>query len=79
MKPFKSVLADRLEEFFTYRRQLGFARNPMLSHLKMLDRYLCEQKATADKLQPYFFESVVHLKAFKLAFETVLFFRVLAL
>lgn len=55
MKPFKSVLADRLEEFFTYRRQLGFARDPMLSYLKMLDRYLCEQKATADKLQPYFF------------------------
>jgi site-specific recombinase XerD len=55
VKPFKSVLADRLEEFFTYRRQLGFARDPMLSYLKMLDRYLCEHKATADKLQPYFF------------------------
>jgi len=55
MKGFKSVLADRLEAFFAYRRQLGFARHPLLDHLKVLDRYLCEQKATADQLQPYFF------------------------
>ena len=54
-KPFKSVLAPRFEEFFTYRRQLGHARNPLLDYLKLLDRYLCEQKATVDKLQPYFF------------------------
>ena len=54
-KSFKSVLAPRLEEFFTYRRQLGYARHPLLDHLKLLDRYLCEQKATFDKLQPYFF------------------------
>ena len=55
MRGFKSVLADRLEAFFAYRRQLGFARHPLLDHLKVLDRYLYEQKATADQLQPYFF------------------------
>ncbi len=55
MKPFKSVLAPRFEEFFTYRRQLGYAQHPLLEYLKMLDRYLCEQKVTSEKLQPFFF------------------------
>ncbi len=55
MKPFESVLAPRIEEFFTYRRQLGYAQHPLLEYLKMLDRYLCEQKVTSEKLQPFFF------------------------
>lgn len=55
MKPFESVLAPRLEEFFTYRHQLGYAQHPLLEYLKMLDRYLCEQKVSSEKLQPFFF------------------------
>jgi site-specific recombinase XerD len=63
MKSFESVLADRLEEFYTYRQKLGYARNPLLDHLKLLDRYLCQQKATADKLHPYLFLDLkTHLK-----------------
>ena len=55
MKPFESALSTRFEEFIAYRKGLGYAQHPLRSYLRMLDRYLCDQKAGPDKLQPYFF------------------------
>ena len=55
MKPFESFLAPRLEEFVAYRHNLGYSKKALISHLKMFDRYLVEQKARSDSLTPLFF------------------------
>ena len=63
MKPFESALSTQFEEFIAYRKGLGYAQHPLRSYLRMFDRYLCDQKAGPDKLQPSFFlEFRVNLK-----------------
>jgi len=55
MKHFESFLAPPLREYITYRRNLGYAKSPSVSHLLTFDRYVKEQKITPELLQPYFF------------------------
>jgi integrase/recombinase XerD len=42
MKDFESFLAPRLREYITYRQNLGYAKDPTMSHLMIFDRYLTE-------------------------------------
>jgi len=55
MKPFESFLAPQLEEYITYRQSLGYAKNPLLSYLKILDRYVKSRNIDQQTLQPFFF------------------------
>jgi len=55
MKPFESFLAPQLEEYITYRQSLGYAKSPLISHLKILDRYLKSRNVDQQILQPLFF------------------------
>ena len=55
MKPFKSFLAAHLQEYITYRQNLGYQIRPSLSHLRTFDRYLKEQNIEKRFLSPSFF------------------------
>jgi len=55
MKHFESFLAPQLEEYITYRQSLGYAKSPLISYLKILDRYLKSQNVDQQILQPLFF------------------------
>ena len=55
MKPFKSFLANHLEEYITYRQGLGYAKYPLRLQLLAFDRYLQKQNINWDQLQPWFF------------------------
>jgi integrase/recombinase XerD len=55
MKRFESFLAPPLREYIAYRRNLGYAKSPSVSHLLSFDRYVKEQKITPELLQPSFF------------------------
>jgi integrase/recombinase XerD len=55
MRHFESFLAPQLKEYVTYRENLGYAKNPLLSHLLTFDRYVKKQKAEQVLLQPLFF------------------------
>jgi len=55
MKRFNSYLALQLNEFITYRQNLGYATKTLLSHLKTFDRYVEEKKIDGSVLQPSFF------------------------
>ena len=43
MKPFESFLAKQLKEYLTYRKELGYAENPLRSKLLAFDRYIQKQ------------------------------------
>jgi len=60
MKPFKSFLAAHLQEYITYRQNLGYQIRPSLSHLRTFDRYLKEQNIEKSFLSPSFF---LHLRS----------------
>jgi integrase/recombinase XerD len=55
MKPFKSFMAPRFEEFLDYRHGLGYAMRPCRSFLHVFDRYLTQTKAQWSCLDPAFF------------------------
>jgi len=55
MKPFKSFMAPKLEEFHAYRESLGYTMKSYRSHLHVFDRYLREQEADWSSLRPAFF------------------------
>jgi integrase/recombinase XerD len=55
MRPFKSVLADRMESYVAYRKHLGYSKKILRAHLRAFDRYLQNYHATFDELQPAFF------------------------
>ena len=55
MKPFKSFLAAYLQEYITYRQNLGYQIRPSLSHLRTFDRYLKEKNIEKRFLSPSFF------------------------
>jgi site-specific recombinase XerD len=55
MKPYKSFMYPKLEEFLAYHESLGYTTKSYRSHLHVFDRYLKEQKAHWHSLQPAFF------------------------
>ncbi len=55
MKPFKSFLANRLEEFLTYRHDLGLKESCARASLRRFDRYLVARDAGWQDLSPQFF------------------------
>ena len=55
MKNFESFLARKLEEYVTYRKNLGYAKMALRPGLNAFDRYLKEQNAGWDDMQPSFF------------------------
>ena len=55
MKNFESFLAGKLEEYVAYRKNLGYAKKALRHGLNDLDRYLKEQNAGWDDMQPSFF------------------------
>ena len=48
-------MADKLDEYVVYRKNLGYARKGINPSLMAFDRYLKDQKADWEKLQPAFF------------------------
>jgi integrase/recombinase XerD len=55
MKNFESFLAPQLNQFVTYRQNLGYSIKPTRSYLLRLDRYVKDQKIKPSVLQPSFF------------------------
>jgi len=55
MSNFESFLARKLEEYVTYRKNLGYAKEGLRPGLNAFDRYLKEQNADWDDMQPSFF------------------------
>jgi integrase/recombinase XerD len=55
MKPFESFMAKELEEYVAYRKGLGYAKEGLKPGLLAFDRYLKEQNAYWNQLQPVFF------------------------
>ena len=55
MNRFESFLASQLKEYIAYRRHLGYAKSPTVSHLLSFDRYLKEKKTDWELLKPSFF------------------------
>ena len=55
MKRFESFMARELEEYVAYRKHLGYAKDGLRTSLSAFDRYLKEQNADWDVMQPSFF------------------------
>ena len=55
MKHFESFLAPKLDDFFAYRKDLGYSLKTLKAQLFALDRYLKQTNADWDSLQPAFF------------------------
>ena len=55
MKPFKSFLAPKLNEFLIYRETLGYSLDTIRYHLLLFDRYVMEKNADWHSFQPGFF------------------------
>lgn len=55
MKPFESFLAPQLNEYVSYRENLGYAVKPLRDHLRLFDRYLSRTTADWDCFTPSFF------------------------
>jgi site-specific recombinase XerD len=55
MNNFHSFLAPRLNEYLTYRKNLGYSEKSHRLHLLVFDRYLKHADADWDCLQPAFF------------------------
>jgi integrase len=55
MKHFESFMAPQLQQYAGYRQALGYAKKGIKPSLLAFDRYLIEQNATWDQLQPAFF------------------------
>ena len=55
MKRYKSFLAQHLEGFFHYRRELGYVDSSLGSKLRTFDSYVLEKNAGFENLTPAFF------------------------
>ena len=55
MKHFESFMAPQLQQYACYRQALGYAKSGIKPPLLAFDRYLIDQSATWDQLQPTFF------------------------
>ena len=55
MKPYKSFMVSKLEEFLAYHESLGYTTKNYRSHLHVFDRYLKEEEADWQSLEPAFF------------------------
>jgi site-specific recombinase XerD len=55
MKHFESFMAPQLQQYAGYRQALGYAKKCIKPPLLAFDRYLIEQNASWDQLQPAFF------------------------
>lgn len=55
MKFYESFLAQKIEEYISYRQSLGYTIKNIRSNLRHLDRYLKQTEADWDSLQPLFF------------------------
>ena len=55
MKIFESFLAPLFDEYFIYRRNLGYTTEMTLSNLKVFDRYVKEKEIEKCLLKPAFF------------------------
>ncbi len=55
MKHFESFMASKLQKFAAYRKALGYAKKGIKPPLLAFDRYLIDQNANWDQLQPAFF------------------------
>jgi len=55
MKHFESFMATHLQQYVAYRLALGYAKKGIKPSLLAFDRYLKQQNATWDQLQPAFF------------------------
>jgi integrase len=55
MKHFESFMAPQMQQYAGYRLTLGYAKQGIKPSLLAFDRYLIEQNATWDQLQPAFF------------------------
>jgi site-specific recombinase XerD len=55
MKPFKSFLSDKLEEFLSYRNSLGLKNRSVRSYLRRFDRHITQTDAGWDNFTPIFF------------------------
>jgi integrase/recombinase XerD len=55
MKHFESFMAPQLQQYAAYRQALGYAKKCIKPPLLAFDRYLIEQNATWNQLQPAFF------------------------
>jgi integrase/recombinase XerD len=55
MKPFKSFLAPKIDEFLAYQESLGYSLRSLRYHLLILDRYLVDKSADRQSLRPGFF------------------------
>jgi integrase len=55
MKPFKSFLAEQMDDFIAYRSQLGYSNTSMIYCLRVLDRCVAEKQVTLASLDPLFF------------------------
>jgi integrase/recombinase XerD len=55
MKPFKSPLADYLEQYIAYRRSLGYDGKKLRCDLRQFDRYVCSKSALWADLSASFF------------------------
>jgi len=55
MKNFESFMAQNLEQYVTYRQQLGYSMKSIQSRLSAFDRYLKQQNTHRDLMHPSFF------------------------
>ena len=55
MKHFESFMASKLQDYVAYRKALGYAHKGIKPSLLAFDRYLIDQNAGWDQLQPAFF------------------------
>nr|MBC8363357.1 tyrosine-type recombinase/integrase [Candidatus Desulfatibia profunda] len=55
MKRFESFMAQKLEEYVTYRKNLGYAKEALRPSLSTFDGYLKERNADWNAMQPSFF------------------------
>ncbi len=55
MKHFESFMAPQLQQYVSYRQTLGYAQKGIKPSLLAFDRYLIQQNAGWDQLQPAFF------------------------
>jgi len=55
MSRFESFMGPLMEEYLSYRENLGYCISPSFSHLKIFDRYIEKKNITREKLDPLFF------------------------
>lgn len=55
MKPFNSVLGHELQEYLTYRKDLGYTDKTLKSHLMVFDQYVVDHDSDWSDFEPCYF------------------------